>query len=52
MALMLKNRQERKAARLARLLVALDDSAKDVRPWRPRRAQPAALSAAGGPRRP
>jgi hypothetical protein len=52
MALVLKKRQERKAARLARVLVALDESARDVRPWRPRRAQPAALSAAGGPRRP
>src|SRR6478672_11830669 len=30
MALVLKKRQERKAARLARLLVALDDSARDV----------------------
>jgi len=52
MALMRRRRQERKAARLARLLVALDRAACEQRPWRPRRAQPAALNAAGGLRRP
>jgi len=41
---MRKRRQERKAARLARLLVSLDDAAREERPWwRPRRAQRAAL---------
>jgi len=31
-----KRRRERKARRLARLLVALDDEARETRPWRPR----------------
>ena len=38
-----KRRQERKAVKLARLLVALDDEAKGARMWRPRRAQRAAV---------
>jgi len=32
-----KRRRERKAVKLARLLVALDDQARETRPWRPRR---------------
>jgi hypothetical protein len=32
-----KRRQERKAAQLARLLLALDSMAGTERPWRPRR---------------
>jgi hypothetical protein len=46
MALVRRRRQERKAARLARMLVALDGAACEQRPWRPRRAQPAALGTA------
>src|SRR4051794_10327289 len=38
MVFLRRRRQERKAARLARLLVALDASACEQRPWRPRRA--------------
>jgi len=46
MALVRKRRQERKAARLARLMVSLDETARELRPWRPRpRAQFAAFSA-------
>jgi len=38
MTTVLRNRrQERKAARLARLLLALDSMACAERPWRPRR---------------
>ena len=43
---MSKRRLERKAAKLARLLVALDDEARESRSWRPRRAQRAALGTA------
>jgi len=50
MALVRRRRQERKAARLARLLVALDGAACEQRLWLPRRAQPAQLSATGGRR--
>jgi hypothetical protein len=38
-----KRRRDRNAAKLARLLVALDDAARDSRPWRPRRVHRAAL---------
>jgi hypothetical protein len=38
-----KRRRERKALKLARMLVALDDEARVARPWRPRRAHRAAL---------
>ena len=41
---MSKRRLERKAAKLARMLVALDDEARETRQWRPRRASRAALS--------
>jgi len=48
---MRRRRQERKAARLARLLVSLDCAACEQRGWRPRpRAQLAAVSAAGARR--
>jgi hypothetical protein len=48
---MRRRRQERKAARLARMLVALDCTACEQRAWRPRpRAQVAAVSGAGGRR--
>jgi hypothetical protein len=40
---MSKRRRERKAVKVARLLVALDDEAKGARMWRPRRAYRAAL---------
>jgi hypothetical protein len=45
---MSKRRRERKAARLARLLVALDDEARAARPWRPRHR----LVLSAGDRRP
>jgi hypothetical protein len=48
--LMRRRQNERKATRLARVLVSLDDAARENRPWRPRRAQLAALSAAGARR--
>jgi hypothetical protein len=38
-----KRRRNRKATALARLLVSLDDAAREARPWRPRRAHRAAL---------
>jgi hypothetical protein len=38
-----KRRRRRKATSLARLLVSLDDAAREARPWRPRRVQRAAL---------
>jgi hypothetical protein len=38
-----KRRRERKALKLARMLVALDDEARETRRWRPRRAYRAAL---------
>jgi hypothetical protein len=41
-----RRRQERKALKLARVLAALDDEARDVRRWRPRRAHRAALGTA------
>jgi hypothetical protein len=41
-----KRRRERKAVRLARLLVALDDEARETRPWHPRRTHRAALGTA------
>jgi hypothetical protein len=41
-----KRRKERKALKLARMLVALDDEARETRSWRPRRAQRAALGTA------
>jgi hypothetical protein len=47
---MRRRRSERKARRLARLMVSLDDAARETRPWRPRRAQLVALSGAGGRR--
>jgi hypothetical protein len=34
---MRRRRDERKALKLARLLVSLDDAARADRPWRPRR---------------
>jgi hypothetical protein len=40
---MRKRRQHRNAEKLARLLVSLDDAARDARPWRPRRVHRAAL---------
>jgi hypothetical protein len=40
---MSKRRRERKAVKLARMLVELDDEAREARRWRPRRAQRAAL---------
>ena len=43
---LLRRKQERKAAELARLLVALDTLAGNDRPWRPRRVRRASL----GPR--
>jgi hypothetical protein len=43
-----KRRRERKALKLARLLVALDDEARETRSWWPRRAQRAALGTARG----
>ena len=42
----LRRRQSRKAAELARLLVALDALAGGDRPWRPRRIRRASLGAA------
>jgi hypothetical protein len=42
----LRRKQERKAAELARLLVALDTLAGGERPWRPRRVRRASLGAA------
>lgn len=42
---MRKRRSERKAAKVARMLVSLDDAARQVRPWRSRRVQLAAVSA-------
>jgi len=39
-----RRRQERKALKIARLLVSLDNEACASRPWRPRRAHRAALS--------
>jgi len=45
-----KRRQERKAVKLARLLVALDDEARASRPWRHRHRF--VLVSAGGDRRP
>jgi hypothetical protein len=42
----LRRRQERKAAELARLLVALDALAGDARPWRPRRVRRASFGGA------
>jgi hypothetical protein len=48
---MRRRRRERKAARLARMLVTLDCTACEQRGWRPRpRAQFAAVSAAGARR--
>jgi len=41
-----KRRRERKAVKLARLLVALDDEARDTRRGRPPRAQRAAIGTA------
>jgi hypothetical protein len=43
MSAMRKRRRDRNAAKLARLLVSLDDAARETRPWRPRRAHRAAL---------
>jgi hypothetical protein len=43
MRAMRKRRRHRKALSLARLLVSLDDAARDARPWRPRRVHRAAL---------
>jgi hypothetical protein len=43
---LLRRRQSRKAAELARLLVALDALAGDSRAWRPRRVRRASLGAA------
>jgi len=43
-----KRRRERKARRLARLLIALDDEAREARSWWPRRAQRAVLGTARG----
>jgi hypothetical protein len=40
---MRKRRRNRKALSLARLLVSLDDCAREARPWRPRRVHRAAL---------
>ncbi|HUK94165.1 MAG TPA: hypothetical protein VLU96_03825 [Gaiellaceae bacterium] len=45
---MRKRRQERKAARLARVLVALDDTARSRRSWQPRRVHRAALGTQRG----
>ena len=42
---MRKRRNERKAAKVARMLVSLDDEARQVRHWRPRRVQFAAIGA-------
>jgi hypothetical protein len=48
---MRRKRNEQKAvARLARLLVSLDNEARATRPWRPRRAQLTAFSTAGARR--
>jgi hypothetical protein len=41
---MRRSREIRKAEKLARLLVSLDDAARVARPWRPRVVQRAALS--------
>jgi hypothetical protein len=38
-----KRRKDRKALKLARMLVALDDEARETRRWRPRRVYRAAL---------
>jgi hypothetical protein len=43
-----KRRRERKAMKLARLLVALDDEARETRSWWPRRAHRAALGTGRG----
>jgi hypothetical protein len=43
MRAMRKRRRNRKAMSLARLLVSLDDAAREARPWRPRRVHRAAL---------
>jgi hypothetical protein len=40
---MRKRRRRRKATSLARLLVSLDDAAREARPWRPRRVHRAAV---------
>ncbi len=40
-----KRRNARKAAKVARMLVSLDEEARQVRPWRPRRVQFAAVGA-------
>jgi hypothetical protein len=50
MIVMRKRRNERKAAKLARLLLSLDDAARETRSWRPRRTQLVALGAGAGPR--
>ena len=42
---MRKHRRNRKAVSLARLLVSLDDAARETRPWRPRRVHRAAVGA-------
>jgi hypothetical protein len=39
-----RRRQERKAVKLAKLLVSLDEEACANRPWRPRRVRRAALT--------
>jgi hypothetical protein len=41
---MSKRRKGRKALKLARVLVALDDEARETRRWRPRRVDRAALA--------
>jgi hypothetical protein len=41
-----RRREERRAAELARLLVALEAMARDERPWRPRRVLRVALGSA------
>jgi hypothetical protein len=46
---MRKRRSERKALKLARMLVALDDEARETRPWRPRHRF-VLVSASGGRR--
>jgi hypothetical protein len=43
-----KRNEERKAARLARMLVALDHEAQETRPWRQRRVTRAALGTTRG----
>jgi hypothetical protein len=43
----LRRKQQRKAADLARLLVALDSIAYEARPWRPRRVRRAAVGSLG-----